>query len=122
MERGKLRFQRVVFLRIFLRHLLIAVLRDSAEGVVLIELVQHLVNLFKARRDLRDTLLLLLGLVGLLHGKVLFAYPRTEGQQDVPENLAAAKGTLPSPGNGAGIRAGIDCICSVGAGPGYRDE
>ena len=36
--------------------LLIAVLRDRAEGVVLIELVQHLVNLFKARRDLRDTL------------------------------------------------------------------
>lgn len=56
------------------------------------------------------------------HGKVLFAYPRTEGQQDVPENLAAAKGTLPSPGNGAGIRAGTDCICSVGAEPGYRDE
>ena len=46
--------------------------RDSAEGVVLIEFIQHLVNLFKARRDLRDTLLLLLGLVGLLHGKVLF--------------------------------------------------
>ena len=102
--------------------LLIVVLRDSTEGVVLIELIQHLVNLFKACRDLRDTFLLLLGLVGLLHGKVLFAYPRTEGQQDVPENLAAAKGTLPSPGNGAGIRAGIDCICSVGAGPGYRDE
>ena len=52
--------------------MLIAVLRDRAEGVVLIELVQHLVNLFKARRDLRDTLLLFLGLVGLLHGKVLF--------------------------------------------------
>ena len=50
----------------------IAVLRDRAEGVVLIELVQHLVNLFKARRDLRNTLLLFLGLVGLLHGKVLF--------------------------------------------------
>ena len=81
-----------------------------------------IVNLFKACRDLRDTFLLLLGLVGLLHGKVLFAYPRTEGQQDVPENLAAAKGTLPSPGNGAGIRAGTDCICSVGAEPGYRDE
>ena len=72
MERGKLRFQRVVFFRILLRHLLIAVLRDRAEGVVLIEFIQHLVNLFKARRDLRDTLLLFLGLVGLLHGKVLF--------------------------------------------------
>ena len=33
---------------------------------------KHLVNLFKARRDLRNTLLLFLGLVGLLHGKVLF--------------------------------------------------
>ena len=72
MERGKLRFQRVVFFRILLRHLLIAVLRDRAEGIVLVELIQHLVNLFKARRDLRNTLLLLFGLVGLLHGKVLF--------------------------------------------------
>ena len=31
---------------------------------------EHLVDLFKARRDLRNTLLLFLGLVGLLHGKV----------------------------------------------------
>ena len=34
--------------------------------------IQYLVNLFKARRDLRDTLLLFLCLVGLLHGKALF--------------------------------------------------
>ena len=49
-------------------------LKEAAEkwGVVLVELIQHLVNLFKARRDLRNTLLLLFGLVGLLHGKVLF--------------------------------------------------
>ena len=33
---------------------LIAVLRDSAEGIVLIELIQHLVNLFKACRDLEE--------------------------------------------------------------------
>ena len=52
--------------------MLITVLRDRAEGVVLIELIQHLVDLFKACRDLRNTLLLLFGLVGLLHGKVLF--------------------------------------------------
>ena len=72
LECGKLRFHHVVFFRILLRHLLITVLWDSAEGVVLIEFIQHLVNLFKARRDLWDTLLLFLGLVGLLHGKVLF--------------------------------------------------
>ena len=72
MELGKIRFQRIVFFRILLRYLLIAVLRDSAEGVVLIEFIQNLVNLFKACRDLRDTFLLLLGLVGLLHDKVLF--------------------------------------------------
>ena len=53
-------------------HLLIAVLWDSTQHVVLIKFIQHLVNLFKARRDLRDTLLLFLCLVGLLHGKALF--------------------------------------------------
>src|SRR3712207_5493728 len=68
----KLRFQRVVFFGIFQRHLLIAVLLDPAEGNILIELVQYLVDLFQPCRNLRYALLLFLHLVRLLYGKALF--------------------------------------------------
>ena len=45
---------------------------QATQRIVLIKFIQYFVNLFKARRDLRDTLLLFLYFVSLLHGKALF--------------------------------------------------
>ena len=50
--------------------MLVSVLWDSTEGVILVEFIQHLVNLFKACCNLRNTLLLFFALVRLLHIKV----------------------------------------------------
>ena len=69
MERGKLRFQRIVFFRILLRHLLITILRDRAEGVVLIELVAGIIiiNCFNiALWDILNNIFLIMILGGMV--------------------------------------------------------